>query len=77
MVLLDHRKNYYVKDLETLSQQGLLTPNHWVIADNIFSPGCPEYFAFMKANPAYKSILYHSYNNTNDEADGVLISQHL
>ncbi len=45
---LDHDKNAYLSDLETILALGWLHPGTIVLADNIKIPGAPKYRAYMR-----------------------------
>jgi catechol O-methyltransferase len=47
---LDHAKEAYLPDIETIVRERWLRPSAIVVADNVKVPGAPEYHAFMKAN---------------------------
>jgi catechol O-methyltransferase len=48
-VFIDHAKDEYVPDLERLLARGWLRTGALVVADNIKTPGAPEYREYMKA----------------------------
>ena len=47
LAFLDHDKDAYLPDLETIVERGWLHPGSVVVADNIKFPGAPEYRAHM------------------------------
>ncbi|KAJ1458575.1 S-adenosyl-L-methionine-dependent methyltransferase [Pelagophyceae sp. CCMP2097] len=47
MVLMDHWKPEYAKDLELLRKRGLLAPGALVVADNVLFPGAPELLSYL------------------------------
>jgi catechol O-methyltransferase len=47
---IDHAKEAYLPDIETILRQRWLRPAALVVADNVKVPGAPEYHAFMKEN---------------------------
>ncbi len=47
-VFLDHDKNAYLSDLQSITARGWLHPGTVVVADNIKIPGAPKYRAFMR-----------------------------
>ena len=61
MIFIDHIKTLYLSDFKILEEYGVVKSGTLVVGDNIIRPGCPDYLAYMKANPNYSSILYHSY----------------
>lgn len=47
-VFLDHDKNAYLPDLESIVDRGWLRPGSLVVADNVKIPGAPKYRAYMR-----------------------------
>jgi catechol O-methyltransferase len=47
---IDHAKDAYLPDIETILRERWLRPGGIVVADNVKVPGAPEYHAFMRAN---------------------------
>lgn len=47
-IFLDHDKNAYLADLQSIADRGWLHPGTIVVADNIKVPGAPKYRAYMK-----------------------------
>ncbi len=47
-VFLDHDKNAYVADLESIVARGWLRRGSLVVADNVKIPGAPKYRAYMR-----------------------------
>jgi catechol O-methyltransferase len=48
IAFIDHDKNAYRPDLQTMVERGWLHPGSRIVADNIKVPGAPEFRAFMK-----------------------------
>jgi len=46
---IDHAKEAYLPDLESILREGWLHEGSVVVADNVKVPGAPEYHAYMKA----------------------------
>jgi catechol O-methyltransferase len=47
-VFLDHDKNAYLNDLNSILERGWLHPGSIVVADNVRLPGAPKYRAYMR-----------------------------
>jgi catechol O-methyltransferase len=47
-LLLDHDKNAYLTDLQSILEQGWLHPGSIVVADNVKVPGAPKYQEYMR-----------------------------
>ena len=48
LAFLDHDKDAYLPDIQTIVERGWLHPGSVVVADNIKFPGAPEYRAYMQ-----------------------------
>lgn len=48
-IFIDHDKNAYLADLQSILARGWLHPGAIVVADNVKLPGAPEYRAYMRA----------------------------
>lgn len=74
-LFIDHEKKLYLRDIKTIINKDLLASGAVVAADNVITPGAPDYLAFIRANLSFKSELHRTkaaYNN--DKEDGVEIS---
>jgi catechol O-methyltransferase len=49
-LFLDHDKDAYLADLESILGRGWLHPGSIVVADNVKLPGAPEYRKHMQQN---------------------------
>lgn len=49
-VFIDHHKDAYLPDLQSILDQGWLRPGSVVVADNVLFPGAPRYREHMKAH---------------------------
>jgi catechol O-methyltransferase len=49
-VFLDHDKDAYLPDLQTILERGWLHPGSVAVADNVRFPGAPKYHEFMNEN---------------------------
>jgi catechol O-methyltransferase len=47
-VFLDHDKNVYLDDLQSITARGWLHPGSIAVADNVRVPGAPKYRAYMR-----------------------------
>jgi catechol O-methyltransferase len=47
-VFLDHHKDAYVRDLQSILDRGWQHPGSIVVADNVRIPGAPKYRAYMR-----------------------------
>ncbi|HXB17102.1 MAG TPA: O-methyltransferase [Solirubrobacteraceae bacterium] len=48
LIFLDHDKNAYLPDLQSIIERGWMHPGSVAVADNIKFPGAPKYRAYMK-----------------------------
>ncbi|XP_028848547.1 catechol O-methyltransferase A [Denticeps clupeoides] len=70
-VFLDHWKDRYVLDTKLLEDCGLLRKGSVLLADNVICPGTPEYLAYVRNNPRYKSTYYKSHLEYTKVEDGL------
>jgi catechol O-methyltransferase len=79
-VFLDHDKNAYLDDLQSIMARGWLHPGSTVVADNVKVPGAPKYRAYMREQQGKR------WNTTEHKAhleyqslvtDLVLVSEYL
>ncbi|GME28177.1 O-methyltransferase family 3 [Neofusicoccum parvum] len=54
-MLLDHWKDFYILDLQACEELGVLRKGSVVLADNIVTPGVPEYLAYVRRGVAERS----------------------
>jgi catechol O-methyltransferase len=55
-VFLDHDKNAYLDDLQSILDRGWLHPGSIAVADNVGVPGAPKYRAYMQQSTAWKTV---------------------
>jgi catechol O-methyltransferase len=62
-VFIDHAKEAYLPDLETIVRRGWLHAGAIVVADNIKLPGAPDYRAYMRAQDgkAWRSVEHETH----------------
>lgn len=48
LLFVDHDKNAYLSDLQSILERGWLHPGSIVVADNVKIPGAPAYRAYMR-----------------------------
>lgn len=53
-VFIDHSKDMYVPDLRVLESLGLIAPGTVICADNIYTPGAPDYVEYVQGSPQYR-----------------------
>lgn len=63
LVFVDHAKEVYVTDVETILGRGWLRRGGVIVADNVGIPGAPEYRAHMAANEGrrFRTIEYETH----------------
>jgi catechol O-methyltransferase len=52
-VFIDHHKDFYLKDLKYLQEEGMLKKGTVVVADNVLWPGAPDYLEFVTTSPDF------------------------
>lgn len=55
MAFIDHVSDLYVPDLQVCEELKLLKKNALIVADNIISPGAPQYLAYVMNHQNYDS----------------------
>ncbi|XP_006013444.1 catechol O-methyltransferase A [Latimeria chalumnae] len=71
LVFIDHWKEYYLPDTKLLEAFGLLRKGTVLLADNVVFPGAPEYLAYIRNSPRYRSEYYQSYLEYTRVEDGL------
>ncbi|GCC28714.1 hypothetical protein chiPu_0007148, partial [Chiloscyllium punctatum] len=59
-VFLDHWKGRYQPDTQLLEECGLLRKGTVLLADNVITPGAPEFLQYVRNNPRYECTHYAS-----------------
>ncbi|XP_038665155.1 catechol O-methyltransferase-like [Scyliorhinus canicula] len=59
-VFLDHWKDRYQPDTQLLEECGLLRKGCVLLADNVITPGAPEFLQYVRNNPRYTCTHYAS-----------------
>lgn len=70
-VFLDHWKDRYVPDTKLLEECGLLRAGTVLLADNVISPGAPEFLRYVRGNPHYDCTHYPSHLEYSEVEDGL------
>lgn len=65
-IFIDHWKDMYVPDLRVLESLNLIAPGTLLVADNIITPGAPQYVAYVNFSPDEKKL----YNETTANPEG-------
>ncbi|KXN72957.1 S-adenosyl-L-methionine-dependent methyltransferase [Conidiobolus coronatus NRRL 28638] len=65
-MFIDQMKDLYTSDFVLAEQSGLFNKDTLIVADNIKSPGAPEFLAFMEQNNKYKFELKDAKSVTFD-----------
>ena len=52
-IFLDHDKDCYLTDLQTLERKGMLAQNCLIVADNVVFPGAPGYLEYVSSDRNY------------------------
>ncbi|XP_059850649.1 catechol O-methyltransferase-like isoform X2 [Hypanus sabinus] len=70
-VFLDHWKDRYQPDTQLLEECGLLREGTVLLADNVISPGAPEFLQYVRNNPHYECTHYASHLEYTKLKDGM------
>ncbi|KAK2805558.1 hypothetical protein FQN50_006185 [Emmonsiellopsis sp. PD_5] len=73
LLFLDHDKPAYVPDLKLCEQLGLVTVGSVIAADNMITPGNPEYIRYVRSSVAEKrkAVADTSTSDDNDMKDNM------
>lgn len=74
LVFIDHWKTLYLRDLKLMEQLGLLKTGTTLVADNVIFPGAPDYLAYVRSSPKYKSTFHKAQVEYSEVADGVEVT---
>ena len=55
LIFIDHNKSAYLRDLKLLEQTGLIKKGTVIVADNVITPGAPDYLRYIRNSPNYTS----------------------
>jgi catechol O-methyltransferase len=78
LIFIDHLKDLYTKDLLEFVKTGFVKPGTVVVADNVHTPGSPEYRRYMETHTAEWDTK-HFWTNleySNVAQDLVLVSEY-
>jgi len=71
-VFIDHWKDVYLRDIKLLEEHDLLRKGSVIVADNVVFPGAPDYLAYVRNTPRYKSFFYEAHlEYTKNMKDGL------
>ena len=75
LIFIDHWKDVYLRDLKLLEEGGLIKSGTTVVADNVITPGAPDYLEYVRNNPNYKTETHEATLEYRDDLrDAVEIS---
>lgn len=65
MVFIDHWKDLYVPDLRVIESLNMIAPGTLLVADNIITPGAPEYHKYVNMSPEERRGYQAKVRNVN------------
>jgi len=75
LIFIDHYKEVYLRDFKILEEVGLIKSETMIVADNVITPGAPDYLEYIRTNPNYITKLYEAkLEYREDLVDGIEIS---
>ena len=75
LIFIDHYKEVYLRDFKILEELGLIKSGTMIVADNVITPGTPDYLEYVRNNPNYTTKMYDAMlEYREDTPDGVEIS---
>lgn len=74
-IFIDHYKQSYLRDFQLMEHYGLIQSGTVIVADNVITPGAPDYMQYVKNNRNYRSKTYEStLEYRDDTVDGVEVT---
>ncbi len=74
-IFIDHNGSHYLRDFKLLEELGFIKSGTMIVADNVITPGAPDYMHYLHNNPNYKTKTYESnIEYSNDIRDAVAVS---
>ncbi|UJR22144.1 hypothetical protein I4U23_025208 [Adineta vaga] len=74
-IFIDHDGSDYLRDFMSLEQYGLIQSGTMITADNVITPGAPDYLRYLRNNRKYRTKTYEStIEYRSDIIDGVEIT---
>ena len=67
-IFIDHWKDLYVPDLRVLESLNLIAPGTLIVADNIITPGAPEYVVYVNFSPDEKKLYNETTKNPKERS---------
>jgi catechol O-methyltransferase len=75
LIFIDHHKDIYLRDLKLLEEVGLIKSGTMIVADNVITPGAPDYLEYVRNNPNYTTTFHEGKIEYRDDlCDGIEIS---
>ena len=75
LIFIDHFKDVYLRDFKMLEKVGLIKSGTMIVADNVITPGAPDYLEYVRNNPNYTTTCYEEHLEYSEELlDGIEIS---
>jgi predicted O-methyltransferase YrrM len=75
LIFIDHYKEVYLRDFKILEKVGLIKSETMIVADNVITPGAPDYLEYIRTNPNYITKMYEAkLEYREDLVDGIEIS---
>ena len=75
LIFIDHYDEVYLRDLKILEGLDLIKSGTMIVADNVITPGAPDYLEYVRNNRNYTSTLYEeNIEYSEDVRDGVEVS---
>eukprot|EP00048_Salpingoeca_helianthica_P016214 m.231068 g.231068 ORF g.231068 m.231068 type:complete len:274 (-) comp18231_c0_seq1:38-859(-) len=76
LIFVDHDKGAYLPDLLKLEAAGVIRRGTVIVADNVITPGAPDFLAYVRAAPHYRTRFVPGHiEYTTDVPDGIEICE--
>ena len=77
-IFIDHYKDVYLRDFKLLEEHNLIQSGTMIVADNVITPGAPDYLQYIRGNANYTSKQYDGKIEYRDDVpDAVEVSVRL
>jgi len=74
MIFIDHWKIFYLPDIKRVEAAKLLRKGTVVVADNIITPGAPDYLKYVQTSPNYETTVHNTTLEYSHFPDAVAVS---
>lgn len=75
LIFIDHYKAVYLRDFKLLEEHDFIKSGTMIVADNVITPGAPDYLEYVRNNPRYNTRFHEAKIEYRDDIpDGIEVS---